>query len=189
MKDPQFMTLPAKPNGGAKAHGGPGHLATVLSVLVLATSIAWAGQIVQYEPDYTSAPGSVLLITDLINDDEDSVYNSYDLYVFRSLGEQLWALPHNQGTYSNLEALMADWTLSIRADPEGEVNSGWYVTTGDYNPAVIENVGGIPNVTYQSWLSTQENPNQDTMRLILFVPTSQLDGTPTNLVERVEVEE
>ncbi len=79
---------------------------------------------------------------------------------------------------------MADWGLTIRQRPIGEVYDGWHVTPGDYNPARIENVGIEGFV--QVWLATQQNPNQDMMALTLSIPTSQLDGTTTNLLELVE---
>ena len=151
----------------------------LLPVLLALLAAAEANQIVQYEPNYDSEFGFVRIYVEITNNDDGAIYNSYDLYLFRSLGVRLWELPHNQAAYTNAEALMADWILSIEPSPVGEVNNKWFVNALDYNPALIFHSG----MGYEQWLATQQNPNQDMMALTLSIPTSQLDGTTTNLLE------
>ena len=134
------------------------------------------GKIVQYAPDYDNYGSTVGLVVDLTNNDNGAVYNSYELFLFHSLAVSLYALPQNQTNYASAEEMMGDWVLSIRSDPAGEVNDGWSATEGDFNPVEISNVGGIPGLDYEQWLATQQNPNQDMMRLLLEIPKSQLDG-------------
>ncbi len=126
----------------------------------------------------------------LTNDDNGAIYHSYDLYLFHSLGDALYALPHNATNYASADDLRAHFYLNIRPIPDGEVVAGWYSQINAYNPVQIINVGGIFNVTYAGWYATQQNPAQDTMRLLLQVPKSQLDanGDGTNDLHDYSIE-
>lgn len=113
---------------------------------------------------------------ELTNNDDGAIYDTYDLYVLSAVGDLLWNLPHNQTNYASADALRADWSLGIRPDPVGEVNAGWNANTVSFSPVVIWNAGGDINVDYDGWHATAQNPNQDTMALVLSIPVSKLDG-------------
>ena len=151
-------------------------IAILLVGMLGAVGAAWANQIVQYEPDYVVGPGYVTILLKITNNDSGAIYNSYDLYLFHSLAGKVWALPHNQTNYNSIEDLLGTWVVSIRPDPEGEVNAGWNATTGNYNPVSIGNIDGDINIDYDGWYATQQNENRDMLAVILFIPTSQLDG-------------
>lgn len=147
-------------------------MATIHVLFLTAALTAVANQIFQYPPNYEISEGRVELPIELINDDNGAVYNSYDLYLFQSLGDLLWNLPHNQTNYVDADALRADWVVSVRPDPVGEVNAGWAPNTTSYSP-VSFNHG--PH-GYDIWLATPQNPNQDMLSLVLSIPSSQLDS-------------
>jgi len=151
-------------------------MAPLIAAAALYATPTKADLITQYAPDYDITPGRVELSVELENNDDGAVYNSYDLPLFYSLSLSLWNLPQNQANYATIDDMTGDWSLTIRPNPIGEVNEGWLTTQGNYSPVAIENVGGIPGVTYENWEATQQNPNQDMMALTLSIPTSQLDG-------------
>ena len=134
------------------------------------------GKITQCAPDYVANPGVVTLPIEIKNNDNGAIYNSYDLYLLHSLVESVWALPCNQTNYASVDDMLATWQLEIASGPVGEVNAGWNANVGDYNPVVINNIDGDINIDYDGWYATQQNPNQDMMSLIIYIPLSQLDG-------------
>jgi len=150
----------------------PKGLPILLAAMMGVVAPAWANQIAQYEPDYANYGSTIGLVVDLTNNDNGAIYNSYDLALFHSLATALYALPQNQTNYASVDALMGDWVLSIRSDPAGEVNTGWSPTTGNYNPVQITH----GPFGYEAWFATQQDPNQDMMRILLEIPKTQLDG-------------
>jgi len=116
---------------------------------------AKADIITQYSPDYNITPGRVELDIELENNDGGAIYDSYDLSLFHSLSLSLWNLPQNQVTYASIDAMTGDWSLSIRPNPVGEVNTGWSTTPGNYSSVAIENIGGDIDDFYDGWYSTQ----------------------------------
>lgn len=165
--------VPDKHAGCMNAHNGRRHaprLAEVVFVFSLAATSAMSGQIVQLPANYEISPGRVELLIELTNNDNGTVYDSYDLFLFGPLGASLWNLPHNQIAYTDIDDLKTDWSIGIRPPP-WEVDSGWYLDTASYLPLAIRHTGWG-----ETWFSSDQDINQDSMGLILSIPSSQLDG-------------
>lgn len=114
----------------------------------------------------------------IINNDNGAVYDSGVISsdLFGNLAQQLYDLPANQSDYSSIGELIADWGVSIRGPPTGEVYNGWSAVVGADGQIGLSSSGRGAD----PWVSTAENPNLDTLALTVGVPTSQLElnGVP-----------
>ena len=132
--------------------------------------------ILQDPIDHDYHPTEVELDIHLTNNDNGAVYDSGEVNAFQGLAGELYALPANQSTYASLSDLVADWNVSIRGPPTGEVSSGWFDTMNA--DASIDLAHGP--FGYDTWGATQQTPNLDTMALTISIPKDQLelDGVP-----------
>lgn len=105
------------------------------------------------------------------NNDNGAVYDSGEVNLFQGLAGELYALPANQTAYSSLGDLVADWNVSIRGPPTGEVYNGWSADLGTDGQIDLSN----NDFWYDTWGATQQTPNLDTMALTVSVPKSQLE--------------
>ena len=122
----------------------------------------------------TNDPGYLICEPTIINDNPGAVYDSY-LVKLEDLANQIWSNnPALHGTYSSAADLVANgvFTYGIDPKPTSEVENGWnaeILTNGDVR---MTNVGGIPGLDYDPWLSS---PGTNTQRGTLSVAKTFLD--------------
>jgi hypothetical protein len=134
-----------------------------------------ANIITQWEPDYDSYVNDVALGSEFSNNDNGAQYDTYNTGIYSNLSDSLWALSHNQITYSSQSAMEADWTPSVRDPPTVEVSDGWQHDS-NYQDLEFSNVGGIPDLDYDVWYAEQQDSGQNDLFFSLLIPKSQLDG-------------
>jgi len=147
----------------------------VVMLLLLGSGPAFANTITQYTCQYNTGTGKAVLDLELLNNDNGAVYDSYDLTICSNLATRLWQQPRNQILYSNKTEMVADWNATIRDPPTGEVEDGWS-HDGNYDDLEFTHIPRIPNLSYDQWDATSQNPGQDMMFLTLGIPLTQLDG-------------
>jgi hypothetical protein len=94
-----------------------------------------------------------------LNDDNGAVYNSWQANSVTELVNAVYALPHNQSTYSSAKE-MFDTAVGKNFGPLSEIEDGWNVAH-DGSAVVVKNNGGFPGFDYDEWVSTNANASRD----------------------------
>jgi hypothetical protein len=127
--------------------------------------------ITQYEPVYGDTIVSLNLL--LTNNDEGAIYDSGELTLLAPLAQSLWDfVPANRMTYTDISELVADWGVSIRVPPTGQVSSGWG-TIPESDGSIV--IGHTTLGSYDEWLDSLNYPSQNTMALSIQIPLVQLE--------------
>jgi hypothetical protein len=85
--------------------------------------------------------------------------DSYETY-FNILVDDLWSLPHNQTAYTNKAEMISQGLRHVLFDDAAAgkdvIYDGWNGNFDSTGKFTLENVGGIPNVTYELAASGKE---------------------------------
>jgi hypothetical protein len=158
-----------------------GQLAAALAATgAVPVGVANGSLILQYEP--TVGGGNTVIDLQLENNDPGAVYDSGTLSLLSPLANALYALPVNSDNnhslwngYNSVAELVADWNVSIRSPPTGQVHSGWNRTVNGDGSIDLANIGGIPDLSYTAWRDSINHPSQNTMALTVQIPLTQLE--------------
>ena len=111
------------------------------------------------------------------NDDANAIYSTGIISSFSQLDDELWDLPHNQSQYLSKWDMMQGWDIDIIAS-SSDVGKGWNYVLNTDGTIELSNIGGRPGLSFDQWLSTAVDPDQDMMAMTYRIPGQQTD---TNL--------
>ena len=161
---------------------------------VLVAVPAQGAMITQADPYHDDSLDKWVLPAEVTNDDNQAVYDSFTLSSLKNaqdwqgnsydtLAHALYQLvPENQTAYSSAEEMMADWIVALKDEPVGEISRGW---SADFDASDIKltHIDGIPGVSYEQWLATQQDAQQDMAAPPVFIPEEHFGDLSLRLTE------
>lgn len=151
---------------------GSNSLAAGLAGAAYAGTAADGALITQLPPNIPDESDYVFLNVNLTNDNEGAIYDSAGFSLLTHLAQDLYDfIPGNQTTYANVAELVADWDVSIREPPTGQIHNGWNRDVNPDGSVDLTNNGFF----YDVWRDGINYPNQSTMALTVQIPLSQLE--------------
>ncbi len=143
----------------------------LIASMLLVPNTGYVAQITQTNPVQGNQGAEMSVY--MQNNDPSAIYDSAQLDLEGLAGRVADAVIAYNSSYAGFTRgqVMAEWGVSVRAPPTGEVYSKWLATKETNGHIQLTHSG----IGYDKWFSTQDNPSQDLMALTISVPKEQLD--------------